>query len=198
MLFRCLLILLAFTFTTELATAQDAFSKLLGPATEFGPQFEDSQTVDVSANLLQIDGQTVELQVTVTPPTGFYIYSTTTSAGQKTKILLDGTAGLTPVQPGFQPDHAPKSEFNEVFEANLEKYTSVVTWSQQLKSSSPLNGTIRITGSLKGQICSSGDGGICIPLSPAPTFAAELTVNESSTPRADPPGLPSAVSVIHD
>jgi len=200
MLFRCLLIVLAFHITSGLVTGQDEFSRLLAPDTEFSPQFEESQTIDVDTNLMQIDAQTVELQVTVTPPSGFYIYSMTTPAGQKTRIVLEGTAGLTPVQPEFQADRPPKTEFNEIFEDNLEKYTSAVTWSQQLRATSPLNGTIQITGSIEGQICtiSSEEGGVCIPLRPAPKFAAELTVDQSAASVNAKPGLPSAVAVMHD
>lgn len=198
MLFRCLLILITFHWAISLTTAQDDFSRLLVPNTQSGPDFEDSHTVDVAARLVQIDAQTVELQVTATPPTGFYIHSTTTPAGQKTSILLDTTADLAPVQPEFQADRPPKSEFNEDFGANVEKYTSAVTWSQQLKSSVPLNGTIRLSGSLKGQICSSGEGGVCVLLYPAPTFTAELTVDESSASAAQSTGLPSAVAVMHN
>lgn len=181
MLIRFLPVLVTLVILPAVSSAQEKFPLLQNGGFSFGPAQEGPEAArpDVSAKLVQLDAVTVELQVTVAPPDGFYIYSMHTEAGQKTKITLSETAGLEPSQQGFTPDHPPKSGFSEVFRANEEKFLSPVTWSQQLKAASPLSGVIRVSGSLKGQICSTGEGGTCVPLRPAPKFTAELTADES-------------------
>ena len=204
MLFRLFLLLLATVPLTGFASAEDSLADLLNRDSLFGPAAEQAGTVDVSAKLIQLDALTVELQVTVTPSELFYIYSTTTPSGQKTRITLNETAGLQPLQPRFQPDHPAKKEFSEAFDGNVEKFSSAVTWSQQLKSKKPLTGTIQVSGNIKGQICSSGEGGVCVLLVPAPEFAAELTADETMAVPPSPKsmatssGLPSAVAVIQE
>ncbi len=178
---RVFFIVMSLAGISATTTAQDKFPDLNKGAFGFSPALElsDSPTADVAAQLVQLDAQTVELQVTVTPPNGFYIYSMKTSGGYRTKILLDETAGLQPAQQGFTPDHPPKREYSEDFGTDVEKFPGTVTWSQQLRSSTPLRGTIRVQGKLKGQICSTGPGGTCVLLSPAPEFTAELEADES-------------------
>lgn len=194
MLFRLFLFLLTTVTLTGFASAEDSLADLLNRDSLFGPAAEQEGSVDVSAKLTQLDALTVELQVTVTPSELFYIYSTTTPSGQKTRITLSETAGLQPLQPGFQPDHPAKTEFSEAFDGNVEKFSSAVTWSQQLKSDTPLTGNILISGNIKGQICSSGEGGVCVLLVPAPEFSAELTADETNFVSPSPkPGVASSV-----
>lgn len=188
MLIRFLPVLMTLLCLPALSSAQEKFPLQLNGGYSFGPAQERAgdPTPDVSARLVQLDALTVELQVKVTPPDEFYIYSMKTDGGQKTKITLTETAGLTPVQQGFTPDHPPKREFSKDFQADVEKFTGSVIWSQQLRSESPLSGAIQISGNVKGQICSSGEGGTCVPLAPPPTFSAQLTADESM----DPPEMP--------
>jgi thiol:disulfide interchange protein len=204
MLFRLFLVLLTTVHLTGFASAQDSLADPFNSGTLFGPATEPAGTVDVSAKLIQLDALTVELQVTVTPSDPFYIYSTTTPSGQKTKIILNKTAGLQPIQQGFVSDHPAKKEFSEDFGDDVEKFTSTVTWSQQLRSTTPLTGTIQVSGNIKGQICSSGEGGVCLLLVPAPEFSAELTADETmaapepSKPKATSSGVASTVAVIQE
>ena len=204
MLFRLFLVLLATAPLTEFASAQDSLADPFNSGSLFGPATEPAGTVDVSAKLIQLDALTVELQVTVTPSDPFYIYSTTTPSGQKTKITLKETAELQPIQQGFVSDHPAKKEFSADFGGDVEKFTSTVTWSQQLRSPTPLTGTIRVSGDIKGQICSTGEGGVCVPLVPAPEFSAELTADETmsaptpSKSKATSSGVASAVAVIQE
>ena len=193
MLFRLVLVLVTTVSLTGLAVGQDDFVDILGGRFGFGPA-EESDTVDVSAKLVQRDAHTVELQVTVTPPENFYIYSTTTPNGQRTKITVKATAGLQAKQQGFVPDPPVKKEFSDAFDGNVEKFTGPVTWSQQFASAVALSGSIRIDGQIHGQICSEGKDGICLLLLPPPEFSAELTADESLV--ANRPEMPSVASSL--
>ncbi len=202
MLFRLLLILLTTASFTGLVVGQEKLLDNLNGGLLFGPE-DETDTVDVSAKLVQQDAHTVELQVTVTPPENFYIYSTTTPKGKKTKITVTESAGLQPKQQGFVPDHPAKKEYSEDFRGNVEKFDSSVTWSKQFRSATPMSGTVRFDGHIDGQICSMGEGGICLLLLPPPEFSAELAADTSPTPsRPESPrvnaSLPSSVTATLD
>ena len=67
MLIRVFLVMLATATLSGQAVGQEKFSGFLHGGLQFGPAEEESDTIDVSAKLIQLDAQTVELQVTVTP-----------------------------------------------------------------------------------------------------------------------------------
>ena len=161
------------------APGQDKFPNLLGDGfnlnTENSLSTASNPTVDVEAQLAQLDACTVELRIIVTPPDGFYIYSTATPKGQPTRIVLTETGGLAPAQPGFEPDHAPKVKFSDVFAGKVEKFLEPVTWSRRFTSDRRLTQKLTVSGKIEGQICSTGEGGQCHLLLPPPDFSAELT-----------------------
>ncbi|MCH2210390.1 MAG: hypothetical protein MK110_03750 [Fuerstiella sp.] len=181
MLFRLTLVLFTTVFVSGSAFGQIDIDGSLSSGSLFGT-VQQVNSIDLSAQLIQLDARTVELQVTATPPADFYIYSTTTPKGQKTRITLTETAGLQPKQQAFTPDHPPNRKYSKDFAGDVEKFTDSVTWSRQFISKTPLSGTLRMTGNIAGQICTEdneGDGGVCILLRPVPEFAAELVADES-------------------
>jgi thiol:disulfide interchange protein DsbD len=182
MVLRLFLVLLISSLPAGLAAGQENFSDFLNGKLQFEPVEEKARTVNVSAKLTQLDAHTVELHVTVTPPPSFYIYSTSTPKGQKTRIAVNETAGLLLEQQGFTADRKPKTEFVDVFEGDVEKFLSTVTWSRKLVSEAALAGSIRVSGTVSGQICTDGneiDGGQCVLLIPPPEFLAEIVADET-------------------
>ncbi len=176
MIFRLLL----FTLLSGLSTATFAQGVTSKPLTlNFGglnDSIGDDDALTVSAELVAIDATTAELRVTAELQGGYYIYSMNPNFGAATRITLTDTAGLKADTDGFVPDHAPKVVFDDVFQQDLEKFFGQVTWTRRLVSP---NGTLlaglAVSGDLSGQYCSSGDGGICVPIIPARTFTATLT-----------------------
>ncbi|MCH2201956.1 MAG: thioredoxin family protein [Fuerstiella sp.] len=196
MLFRLTLVLLTTVVVSGPAFGQIDIDGSLSSGSLFGAR-EQVNSIDLSAQLVQLDARTVELRVTATPPADFYIYSTTTPKGQKTRITLTETGGLHPAQQPFAPDHPPKGKYSNDFAGDVEKFTGSVTWSRQFMSVAPLSGTVRMAGNVSGQICTEdngGDGGICVLLRPAPEFSAELVVDESA---ATTPTEVQSVSTDH-
>ncbi len=172
----------------------DRFSKFLdsGGGADAALKGPDTATVGLDAELVPVGDGIVELRVTAVPPKGFYLYSMTTPAGQKTQIVLDDPTGLDPVQPGFVPDHAPTVVFSEDFQGNIEKYEDPVTWSRRYRVTDRGSDEISVSGRLRGQICSVGPGGVCIALYPPPEFTATGTVSRSPAERTSSERLPKA------
>jgi thiol:disulfide interchange protein DsbD len=153
------------------------------------PQF------DVSLEPAQVaPGGVVTLTVGVKLPTGFYIYGTDGEFGGRTKIHLAGEA-LSPVDPDFIPDHAPKRSFDQLFNVEISKFHDGVVWKRRYRVAPETPaGMLDITGTLEGQYCSGGEGDIggqCIPILPPHEFAAALTVTDEPpvAPEQDVPAV---------
>ena len=132
------------------------------------PAFGNSAAVDVdielTAILKPVTADSAELQVTVTLPDGYYIYSMDRSFGAATSIDLTDLSGLT-TSGDWKPDHEPKVVADEVLGQTVEKFFGSVTWTTMLKG--PLTADLQIQGKLSGQYCGSGENGVpgeCRPI----------------------------------
>ena len=168
--------LLSFTvcaLASVVATGQDAPLSFGGPLS-FGAPSGAAGSLEVSAQLIPVDATTADLAVTVQLPSHHYIYSTNPSFGAATKIAIKEPAGLTLVGK-IRPDRDPESAFDTDFGQQVEKFYDEVTWTQRVQlTSGQLTPGFEVSGDLKGQYCSSGDGGTCRPIIPAAKFTAKL------------------------
>ncbi|MEZ6061239.1 MAG: protein-disulfide reductase DsbD family protein [Planctomycetaceae bacterium] len=145
------------------------------------PAADDVLTV--SAELVAIDETSAELQVTAELQDGYYIYPTNPGFGTATQITLTNTGGLTAAGGEFVADHEPKVVFDDILKLDIEKYFGTVTWTRRLTSTNgPLKPGISVEGELTGQYCSSGEGGVCVQITPARQFTATLSESTVSAP----------------
>lgn len=156
------------------------FPNPFGQTLNFGDTSTDDVDIDVSAQLLAVDDRTVDVQVTVQLPEGYYIYSMNPAFAGKSAIALTLPATLQPAAGGWRADREPKAVDDATFGQVVEKFFDSVTWTQRLQSTTgALPADLTISGELSGQFCSSGDaageGGVCKPLIPPRSFTATLT-----------------------
>lgn len=135
-------------------------------------------------------GETVTLAVRVKLPPDYYIYGTDGDFGGKTVIKTEET-GLEAIDAAFVPDHPPKTAFEPLFGTDVSKFFTEVTWSRKYRV---LSGAIeaKVKGTLEGQYCSSGEGGMCVPIRPPFAFSQTVSVAggapaPAATPSAAPP-----------
>ncbi|QDT65343.1 protein-disulfide reductase DsbD family protein [Calycomorphotria hydatis] len=153
-----------------------------------GSTSNEPAEVQVSARLTAeklTAGEEATLKVTVTLPDGYYIYAIDSAAGFPTRIKVTDDAGLQALDEKFTPDHEPKREFEESFQAEVAKFFGTVTWQRKYRVTGTIEpGEIEIKGELTGAYCSTGQFGQCIPIRPAKLFSAVLTQTsaESATP----------------
>lgn len=189
--FRVILCLVVCLLSSRLSVAQEKFPNPFGAPLSFGDTASDDADIEVTAALQPVDARTVELQVTVTLPAGYYIYSMNPSFAGKTGIRLTNSDGLKPVETEWRPDRKPKAVEDATFGQVLEKFFDQVTWSQKLQSTGErLPAELSVSGELSGQFCSSDDGsggsGVCKPLIPPRAFTAVLTESETVPVQGSP------------
>ena len=152
-------------------SAQDRINDFLGGG--FGEQSVEAAEISVSAVLIPVDRQTVDVQVTVELPPNHYIYSTNRSFGAATKIELSAPEGFQAVG-AIRADRAPK-KINDEYLGPVEKFFGKATWTQRLKTTrGSVTSNLKISGSLTGMYCSAGEGGSCHPIEPAEAFVAVM------------------------
>ena len=183
-------------FLTGAAHAQEKFPDFLnGPLTFGGAVEDDDADIQISALLKPLDETTVDLQVTVKLPDGYYIYSMNQAFSGHAEIKLTHAAGLKSVTE-WKSDHDPKVVDDKDLGQTVEKFFGAVTWSQRLKSESGrLPDGVSVAGELTGMFCSSGSEdmpGICKPIRPAKLFTARL-VSAGATQASFSDGAASAV-----
>ena len=172
-MFRHLLTLTICALASAVASGQDGFKGFGGPLS-FGNSSESSGSLEVTAELIPVDGSTADLAVTVQLPSHNYIYSTNPSFGAATKIAINEPAAIELVEK-IRPDRAPETKYDENFQQDVEKFYDKVTWTQRVRlTSGQLTPGFEIKGQLTGQYCSSGDGGTCRPIIPPAKFTAVL------------------------
>lgn len=176
-----------FLLTPALLHAQDAFS-----IPSFGLGGGGSDSLEVVATAVPVDANTVDINVTVTPPANSYIYSTTTPFGTPTGINIksDGFKAVGAIK----ADHKPKVVNDPVIGETMEKYYGHVTFTVRVKKTSgTLTAAEVITGELTGQYCT--DDGVCIPIRPPAAFQAVLPeVLDVSPAAAEDSGFDDVVS----
>jgi thiol:disulfide interchange protein len=178
---------LAVFVSATAVSAQQKFPGGFGGPRTFGKASEESVDLELTAVLVQIDEQTVELQVKAGLPKTHYIYSMNPVFDGHSEITLTQTGSLVAVAPQWSSDHEPKV-VNDPDLGTLEKFIGGVTWSKRLRvKSGALPATVTITGELSGQFCSSGDGagGTCTPLLPPRPFTATLETQTTNTAGTD-------------
>ncbi len=119
-------------------------------------------------------GETVTLAVRVKLPPDYYIYGTDGDFGGKTVIKTEET-GLEAIDGAFQPDHPPKTAFEPLFGTDVSKFFDEVTWSRKYRLLSGV-AEAKVQGTLEGQYCSSGEGGMCVPIRPPFPFSQTVAV----------------------
>lgn len=135
---------------------------------EFGGKHGGNSDVKVTAELVAVDAEAVDVNVTVILPPHHHIYSHKTPFGIKTKIAIiaSGFDLEGPIRSDREPDIV--KEFGEV----MEQFEDKVTWSQRLRSKSgPLQPGLTIKGELTGQYCSDTQ---CLMIEPPAKFEASL------------------------
>ncbi len=169
----------------------------------FGNAAADNDVdIEIMAQLKPINDQSVELQVTMITPKGYYTYSMDKSFGGATKIKLTELAGLKDDGSDWKADHEPKVVMDDVLGQKVEKFFSKVTWSKTLTGI--VNKDIVVTGKLSGQYCGSGEDGIpgeCRPVSNR-QFTAKLVsvakeqTADSAAPNAGADLNPSSITLL--
>lgn len=97
-------------------------------------------------------GDVVTLKIALKIAKGNYTYSTTSPGGATTTLDLEPSVGVA-TEGTLDPDHPPKKSFDETFQADVEKYTDAVTWTQKFKISTDESVTPLIKGRLDYQVC---------------------------------------------
>lgn len=134
-------------------------------------------------------GETVTLGVRVKLPPDYYIYGTEGDFGGKTVIKTEET-GLEAIEAAFVPDHPPKTAFEPLFGTDVSKFFSEVTWSRKYRVLAGVTEG-KVKGTLEGQYCSSGEGGMCVPIRPPFAFSQTVAVaGGAPAPTATPSAAP--------
>ncbi len=141
---------------------------------------EDDVDVEVAATLTAVDDKSADLQVTVTLPKGYYIYSMDKSFGAATQIQLTELGSLKENGDAWQADHEPKVVADDALGQTVEKFFSKVTWSKRLTGG--VTADTKVVGKLNGQFCGSGEDGI--PGECRPIRNREFTATAASTATA--------------
>ncbi|MFY9253831.1 MAG: cytochrome c biogenesis protein CcdA [Fuerstiella sp.] len=169
------------------ASAQNGFPDFLGNGGGFGGESENTG-ISISAVLIPVDASSVDVQVTVVLPPNHYIYSTNPAFGAATKIALSAPNGFEAVG-GIKADREPK-KVNDQYLGAIEKFFGKATWTQRIKNNlGPVQADLKISGSLEGMYCSSGEGGSCYPIQPPEKFTASMPAGYQ------PGSLPAGTSV---
>lgn len=156
---------------TSAAFAQDGFD--LFKLSDQGGSEESVQATVQSALLPGEKEGVVTLAIKVTIPDGANIYSQTTKGAKPTKITVNAK-GWTPLDDKFQPDHPAKKAFDEVLQAEVEKFVKEVTFERRYLAPSSVNPEeAQLTGKIDFLICKD----LCLPQS------------EEFTAKYDPDGL---------
>lgn len=180
-------------FVPGAVSAQDSFPNPFGTPLSPGDSSGQDADLELTATLKKLTSRTAELQLTVTLPAGFYIYSTDPSFGGGTTIKLTDTGSLKPVDNSWRSDREPKVVNDADLGQTVEKFFDSVTWSQTLQTAeSELPAELSVTGELSGQYCSTGDAGVCKPIIPARKFTATFVHAESAPAPASAPASSSA------
>lgn len=162
------------------------------PLTFGNARSADRVDVDLKAVLRKLDDQTVELQVTMTLPEGYYTYSMDKSFGAATNIKLSDSGSLTDGGEDWKADHKPKVVQDELLGQAVEKFFGKVTWSKTLKGS--VTADTVVTGKLSGQYCGSGENGIpgeCIPINNRKFTAALAAASASDSTDTSTAAVPA-------
>lgn len=172
MLWAMLLVAVSASSGTCLAQVKNIEEFSLSPKPKVGKPVFTTTLTPATAN----PGDEVTLAIAVELPKGFYIYSTDGEFDGRTQIDLK-LEGLDPVDAGFTPDHAPKTEFEPVFNQEIGKHFDKVTWTRKFRIRSDATAA-SIHGELTGQYCGGPDAvqKSCIPILPAYRFNAAVKV----------------------
>lgn len=128
-------------------------------------------------------GDEVTLAVSVTLPSGYYIYGTDGTFGGRTIIELKHT-GLDELDADWIPDREPKRLFEPLLKEEISKFYDRVTWKKKLRLADGADpSSIRVTGELAGQYCSDGKNGEgqCVPIIPPHAIDVVLAQLPSGT-----------------
>lgn len=184
-------LVLALAWVSLAAAQGESLEDLLGAKRKSGetpkPKFVTTLTTSAGQPVDSLKpGDEVTLAVTVTLPSGYYIYGTDGSFGGRTIITLSH-AGLTTQDADWVPDREPKRSFEPLFKEEVSKFHDRVTWKKRFRLAEGVDPTaVRVTGELAGQYCSEGQNGEgqCIPIIPAHEFEAVITPGEKTASSA--------------
>ena len=113
----------------------------------------------------------ITLQVKVDLPEGVNTYSMSPDLPKPTRILFTLPDGWSEVDKEFKSDPAPKKEYDEAFEQEMEKFYDVVIFSRRYRLPAGVNpALVKLPGKINMLIC---DAGSCMPL----TLPFEATFN---------------------
>ncbi|MFN0052422.1 MAG: cytochrome c biogenesis protein CcdA [Planctomycetales bacterium] len=137
------------------------------------------------------------LRISATLAPGDYIYSANDNGGAETRLDDLEAVGLEALAETLKADHAPKTEYDDGLERNVEKYYKSVVWTMPFRIQPDADqNAIQLTGKLLYQVCNNAG---CRPARlpfdvrlPAPASDTQPSVEETPTPdtQSQPPVKP--------
>ena len=134
------------------------------------PADDGPPPLGLSAELRPVGSDEAVLTVTVTPPDGFYVYSLRGKGGFATELRVTEAAGLEPLGDRFTPDRPPRVKPDPFTAEPRETFTGPVRWSRRYRVTDRERAAV--AGTLAGQYCSTGEGGVCVGIRPVMEFTA--------------------------
>ncbi|MCA9064481.1 MAG: thioredoxin family protein [Planctomycetaceae bacterium] len=154
-----------------------------------GSEPSEDASPRVTASLRSVGTDNVELDVTVTVPDGYYLYSMQAPFGIPTTIRLEKGSALTPQGP-WRPDHEPRVVIEDGL--TLEKHIGGATWTRRYSVEPGTDqAALTVSGTVTGQYCSKPEnGGVCIEIDPPIEFTAAVAGSAGTPGEVDSPEPP--------
>lgn len=167
-----------------------------GASAQFDLEFGDpirignqapSATATVTARLEPAAGDEVLLSITVETSADAWTYAVGGAYSGKTEIHIapEAVVGLTAVDEGFTPDHAPKREVDPTSMEDVDKFPGGVTWTRRYRLDGSTNAP-EITGTIKFNLCNANE---CTR--PSEDFTATLAGETNAPPPVEDVASPS-------
>lgn len=184
---RLLLLLACFTLLQARLAHAQFDSDLFGGGRLVGQS--EAAEASVTARITPTkDAGVVNLEVTITLPPGANTYSQDPAFAKPTKIKVTEPAGLRELGDGFEPDHPPKTAFDDSFGKEVEKYFDKVTFNRRfLLPQGAEAETVELKGTVDLLVCKE----TCAPQKK--TFVATIASGVSPVPAVADTAPPPAI-----
>ncbi len=138
-------------------SASAQFDLDFGDPIRVGSQAQ-SATATVAARLEPTSGDEVLLSITVDTSADAWTYAIGGSYSGKTEVTIapEAIVGLTPVEDGFTPDHAPKRDVDPTSNEEVDKFPGGVTWTRRYRLDGSTDAP-EITGSIRFNLCNANE-----------------------------------------
>ncbi|HBT78588.1 MAG TPA: hypothetical protein DEB39_17080 [Planctomycetaceae bacterium] len=167
------ILFIVFLFLCATSSPAQSLDELYGDIGLFGNSGVGAATQSRIDIAVSYQAPYLVLRATIDPEWHLYAFSQQAGATIPARLTLDGEE--TVFDGPIRPTSTPTVEEYEYYDVPLESFSGDVVWLIPIKSaenpSAPV--TVPITGSLTGQICKSGPGGVCLPPFTIPWTAQE-------------------------